>query len=46
MGTMDPAVTEPPSGKTTNVTKLKAVANATKIAISARSNVFLEFLCL
>ncbi len=45
-GTIEPAVTEPPSGKTTNVTKLKAVANATKTAISARSSVVLEFRCL
>jgi hypothetical protein len=35
MGTIEPAVTEPPSGKTTNVTRLKAVLKAVKIAISA-----------
>jgi hypothetical protein len=34
MGTMEPAVTDPPCGKTTNVMKLSAVARATKIAIS------------
>ena len=36
MGTMEANVTEPPSGKTTKVIKLKAVLRAVKIAISAR----------
>jgi hypothetical protein len=35
MGTMEPAVTDPPCGKTTKVMKLRAVARATKIDTSA-----------
>jgi hypothetical protein len=36
IGTIEANVTEPPSGKTTKVIKLKAVLRAVKIAISAR----------
>ena len=41
---MEPAVTEPPCGKTTKVMRLSAVAKATKMAISASTLVEMVFL--